>query len=163
MAELQAPHPRALEAVRIRSASLPEDRAGMLAVLETANMHRVPSSEMHDLDVGEWYVAERVGRIVGVAGYRLERREGELVGKTTLLAVLPSERTHGVGRSLQERRMSRMRRAGASKVVTNADRPETIEWYKRHFGYREIGSVAKTCEFGLPGVDHWTTLEAPLS
>jgi hypothetical protein len=58
--------------------------------------------------------------------------------------------------------MGLMRDAGATSVVTNADRPETIAWYERHFGYRRVGEVAKVHEFGRPDVDRWTTLEAPL-
>lgn len=134
----------------------------MLAVLETANMHHVPSPEMDDFDVGEWFVAELGGRIVGVAGFRLLSGEGGPVGKTTLLAVLPELRGSGVGRDLQELRMRRMRQAGATRVITNADRPETIAWYQHHFGYRVVGEVPKVCEFGLPDVDRWTTLEAAL-
>jgi 3-keto-5-aminohexanoate cleavage enzyme len=163
MPEVQAAHARSLVGVAIRLARLPDDRAGIIAVLETANMHHLPSSEMHDLDVGEWYVAVREGQIVGVGGFRFLSADGERVGKTTLLAVLPTERANGIGRSLQELRMRLMRDGGATRVITNADRPETIEWYKRHFGYREVGTVAKTREFGLAEVDHWTTLEAPLS
>ena len=147
---------------RIRPAELPADRAGMLRVLETANMHRVPSPEMDDFDVGSWYVAEAEAEIVGVAGYRLLDRDGELVGKTTLLAVDPGAREHGIGRELQTLRMRLMAEAGARRVITNADRPETIAWYERHFGYRKVGSVRKVHEFGLPDVDSWTTLEAPL-
>jgi ribosomal protein S18 acetylase RimI-like enzyme len=147
---------------RLRPARLPEDRPGMLAVLETANMHHVPSAEMDDFDVGSWHVAEAGATIVGVAGFRLLDEDGELTGKTTLLAVHPDQRQLGVGRALQELRMRLMREAGARRVITNADRPGTIEWYRRHFGYREIGSVAKRHEFGLPDVDRWTTLEAPL-
>jgi hypothetical protein len=64
---------------------------------------------------------------------------------------------------LQELRMEKMREAGAKRVITNADRPETIAWYKRHFGYREVGETPKLHEFGLPDVDHWTTLEADLT
>jgi ribosomal protein S18 acetylase RimI-like enzyme len=147
---------------RIRAAKLPADRAGMLRVLETANMHGVPSPEMDDFDVGDWYVAEASGEIVGVAGYRLLDRDGEPVGKTTLLAVDPQARQHGIGRKLQTLRMRLMVEAGAGRVITNADRPETIAWYERHFGYRKVGSVRKLHEFGLPEVDAWTTLEAPL-
>lgn len=146
----------------LRPARLPEDREAMLAVLETANMHHVPSPEMDDFDVGEWFVADSGGRIAGVAGYRLLRDERGPVGKTTLLAVYPEERSKGIGRALQDLRMELMRDAGATRVVTNADRPETIEWYRRHFGYRVVGEVAKLHEFGLPEVDRWTTLEAPL-
>jgi GNAT superfamily N-acetyltransferase len=150
-------------AYRIRPARLPEDRAAMLRVLETANMHRVPSPEMDDFDVGRWYVAEAGGRIVGVAGFRLLGGPIDPVGKTTLLAVDPAARQQGIGRALQELRMELMREAGASRVITNADRPETIAWYERHFGYRRVGEVRKLHEFGLPTVDRWTTLEARLS
>jgi 3-keto-5-aminohexanoate cleavage enzyme len=147
----------------IRPARLPEDRDQMLGVLATVNMHHVPSLEMEDFDVGHWYVAESEGRVVGVAGYRLLGPPGAPVGKTTLLAVDPGQRENGIGRALQELRMERMREAGATKVITNADRPETIAWYKRHFGYREVGRIEKLQEFGLPDVDRWTTLEADLS
>lgn len=146
----------------IRPARLPEDREGMLRVLETANMHRVPSPEMDDFDVGEWHVAEAQGLIVGVGGFRILSTPEGPVGKTTLLAVHPDARELGIGRALQELRMELMRHAGATRVITNADRPETIAWYQRHFGYRVVGEVEKLHEFGLPEVDRWTTLEASL-
>ena len=85
-----------------------------MAVLETANMHYVPSAEMHDFDRGRWYVAETDVGIVGVAGFRLIRHGDELVGKTTLLAVDPAARRHGIGRALQALRMELMRNAGAA-------------------------------------------------
>jgi GNAT superfamily N-acetyltransferase len=147
---------------RIRPASLPGDREQMLRVLATVNMHHVPSAEMDDFDVGHWYVAESDGRVVGVAGFRLLGPPDAAVGKTTLLAVDPDQREKGIGRALQELRMKEMRRAGATRVITNADRPETIAWYERHFGYRKVGEVPKLHEFGLPDVDRWTTLEADL-
>ena len=147
---------------RLRPAVLPADRKGMLRVLETSNMHHVPSPEMHDFDAGWWYVAEVDGEIAGVGGWEFHEKEGELVGKTTLLTVLPELRAFGIGRALQELRMGMMRDAGACKVVTNADRPEAIAWYERNFGYRKVGVVPKVMDFGLEGVDHWTTLEAPL-
>jgi N-acetylglutamate synthase-like GNAT family acetyltransferase len=152
-----------LPGYRIRSASLPADREEMLRVLATVNMHHVPSPEMDDFDVGRWWVAESDGRIVGVAGFRLLGPSDAPVGKTTLLAVDPEQREKGIGLALQELRMREMRRAGATRVITNADRPETIAWYKRHFGYREVGEVPKLHEFGLPDVDRWTTLEADLT
>jgi hypothetical protein len=58
--------------------------------------------------------------------------------------------------------MDAMRAAGKRRVRTNADRATTIAWYKRHFGYEEVGALAKLAEFGDPGVDSWTTLEADL-
>jgi len=154
--------PRASGAPVVRQAVLERDRAGMVRVLETANMHHVPSEEMDDFDVGHWLVAELDGEIAGVAGWRLTSREGRTVGKTTLLAVDPAHRALGLGRELQEVRMELMRQAGATAVITNADRPETIGWYERNFGYRRVGEVPKVADFGLPDVDRWTTLEAPL-
>jgi 3-keto-5-aminohexanoate cleavage enzyme len=147
----------------LRPAVLPADREAMLAVLATANMHHVPSQEMHDLGVGSWHVAELDGRVVGVCGFDLLNENGGLVGKTTLLAVHPDARGLGIGMALQELRMGLMRDAGAAKVITNADRPETIAWYVRHFGYRKVGEVAKLHEFGASDADRWTTLEAPLT
>jgi ribosomal-protein-alanine N-acetyltransferase len=117
---------------------------------------------MHDFDVGRWHVAVKSEVIVGVAGFRLLATPDGPVGKTTLLAVHPQARGHGIGQALQEHRMELMRDAGAVRVITNADRPDTIAWYERHFGYRKIGEVEKLHEFGLPEVDRWTTLEAPL-
>jgi ribosomal-protein-alanine N-acetyltransferase len=149
-------------AFSIRPARLPEDRAAALAVLETANMHHVPSAEMHDLDQGDWHVAEIAGRVVGVCGYDMVGVNGDLHGKTTMMAVHPEARGTGVGMALQRLRMGLMRDSGATRVITNADRPETIAWYERHFGYRRVGEVAKVHEFGRPDVDRWTTLEAPL-
>ena len=62
----------------------------------------------------------------------------------------------------RRKRYEQAREAGAQRVVTNADRPSTIAWYQRHFGYRRVGEVRKLHEFGLPDVDRWTTLEASL-
>ena len=146
----------------LRPAVIDQDRAAILKVLETSNMHHIPSAEMHDLDTGSWYVAEIDGDVVGVGGWELQHRGGELVGKTTLLTVKPDVRTAGIGGALQELRMGMMRDAGATKVITNADRPQVISWYERNFGYRKVGTIPKVMEFGLPDVQEWTTLEAPL-
>jgi N-acetylglutamate synthase-like GNAT family acetyltransferase len=136
-----------------------DDREAMLRVLRCANFHHVPSPEMPELDVPCFFVAEDGGRLVGVAGYKVT---GDGRGKTTLMAVEQEYRGAGVGQRLQELRMDAMRALGCTSVVTNADRPPTIEWYKRKFGYREVGTLAKLHEFGDPAVDRWTTLEAPL-
>src|SRR5262245_54610150 len=90
---------------RIRPARLPADRAAILRVLETANMHRVPSAEMDDFDVGRWHVAVANQGVVGVAGFRLLAAPEGPVGRTTLLVVHPEARGLGIGRALQELRM----------------------------------------------------------
>ena len=72
-------------------------------------------------------------------------------------------RGHGIGVQLQRHRMEVMRRCGTQILTTNSDLPETIEWYKTHFGYREVGRLKKLREFGAPDIDYWTTLEVELS
>lgn len=58
--------------------------------------------------------------------------------------------------------MEDMLARGIRTLTTNADLPATISWYKRHFGYREVGKLKKLHEFGDPGIDHWTTLQVDL-
>jgi len=142
----------------IRPARL-EDVPAMLEVLKTVNMHHIPSVEMPELDYRCYFVAEVEGRIIGICGYKIL---SATEGKTTLLAVLPDYRRWGVGRALQVKRMRVLLDQGIRFLLTNADRPETITWYKKHFGYQEIGFLAKEHEFGLPNVHYWTTLKTDL-
>ena len=144
--------------VIIRPAKEP-DIPAILEIMKTANMHYVPSLEMPDLDWRCFFIAEADGRIVGAAGYRItSNREA----KTTLMAVLPEYRRYGIGKSLQTRRMLALYERGIQTLITNADIPETIEWYKKYFGYREIGKLKKMHEFGRPDIDEWTTLQTDI-
>ena len=143
---------------RIRPARR-EDLPGILEVLRPWNMHHIPSPEMGEIDFSRFFVAERGGRIVGVSGYKMADPQ---TAKTTLLAVLPPLQRTGLGRELQQRRLEAMSREGAQRVVTNADRVETIVWYKKHFGYREAGRLEKKSSFGDDRVAYWTTLEMDL-
>ena len=136
------------------------DLPAMMEVLRSANMHYIPSPEMPELDLHCCCVAEVKSGVAGMSGYKiLSAREA----KTTLMAVLPEFRGWGIGRALQEWRMRELSRRGIQLLLTNADRPETIAWYKRHFGYREIGSLPKEHEFGHPDIFRWTTLEVDLN
>lgn len=123
-------------------------------------MHHIPSPEMGHLDYKRFIVAEQNGQLLGAAGYTFLSDD---VGKTTLMAVRPDCTKMGLGRKLQTRRMQILRGLGCVKIITNADRPETIAWYKQHFGYREIGKLSKIHSFGLNDVAEWTTLEADLT
>jgi len=136
-----------------------EDVPEILEVMRTANMHHVPSAEMPDLDWRCFFVCRVEGRIAGAAGYRILSAER---AKTTLMAVRPEYRELGIGRALQTRRMSELARRGIRTLTTNADIPETIAWYQRHFGYRVVGMLPKVHEFGRPDIDTWTTLETDL-
>jgi len=139
--------------------AVPSDRDAILAVMRPWNMHHVPSPEMESLDLDCFFVAEVAGSIIGASGYRIL---GEGRGKTTLLGVLPEHLRGGIGAALQDARLRAMADRGVHTVTTNADRPDTIRWYKSRFGYREVGTLQKIHSFGHPDIDHWTTLEMDL-
>ncbi|MFA5322531.1 MAG: GNAT family N-acetyltransferase [Smithella sp.] len=144
---------------RIRFAR-PEDIPCIIELMRPYNMHHIPSPEMGSLDYKCFIVAEQNGQLIGAAGYTFLADD---VGKTTLMAVRPDCARMGLGRKLQTRRMQFLRSLGCVKIITNADRPETIAWYKQYFGYREIGKLPKIHSFGLNDVPEWTTLEADLT
>jgi ribosomal-protein-alanine N-acetyltransferase len=134
----------------------PEDRDAILECLRPWNMHHVPSPEMERIELDRFFVAELSGQIVGAAGYTFIA-PGR--GKTTLLGVLPRHNALGIGAALQEARVQAMAAQGATKITTNADRPQVIAWYKKHWGYREVGKLPKLHSFGDDAVAEWTTLE----
>ncbi|MEE4214761.1 MAG: GNAT family N-acetyltransferase [Bacteroidales bacterium] len=136
-----------------------EDRDEILRIMEYWNMHHVPSEEMPELDISCFFIAEENGKIVGASGYKMISPE---VGKTTLLGVDPEEAGKGIGMALQQARLKKMHELGAKKVITNADRPDTIAWYKKHFGYYEVGKLKKIHSFGRDDIDEWTTIEMNL-
>lgn len=136
-----------------------EDRAAVLEVMRPWNMHHVPSPEMEELDLTCFFVARSGNRVVGAAGYKVL---SQTVGKTTLLGVLPEYAGNGIGKALQDARLGAMASLGIARVITNADRAETINWYKRRYGYREVGTLKKLHSFGDVSIDHWTTLELDL-
>ena len=144
-----------IEYARARKQDVPE----ILELLKFANMHHIPSEEMPDLDYRCYFVARDDGRMVGAGGYKIL---SETRGKTQLMVVHPDWRRRGIGMRLQTLRLQAMARKGVQKVVTNADRPPTIAWYKTHFGCQEVGKLKKVHEFGDPEIDWWTTLELDL-
>jgi len=142
----------------IRKAS-ESDRVDILRIMEHWNMHHVPSEEMPDLDISCFFIAEQKGRVVGASGYKIL---SPTEGKTTLLGVDPHINGKGIGRKLQLARMKAMYDMGVESLITNADRPRTISWYKVFFDYEEIGSIPKVHSFGDDSVSHWTTLKTNL-
>lgn len=137
----------------------PQDRDEIIKVLTPWNMHHIPSPEAEEIDISCFFVAKISGKIIGVCGYKL-LSEGK--GKTRLLAVYPEFQGSGVGKALQDVRLETMYKAGVKKVITNADRPEIILWYKKHYGYYQISTLDKVSSHGLDEIDHWTTLEMDL-
>jgi len=135
------------------------DRLGILFILEQFNMHHIPSLEMDELDIDKFFVAKIRDKIVGAAGYKML---SPTEAKTTLMGVLPEFSGDGIGKELHHERMKAVYALGAKTLTTNADRHETIIWYKKHFGYKEIGKLKKLCAFGGENIDYWTTLRTDL-
>lgn len=144
--------------MQIRKATR-EDKDSILAVMKPWNMHHVPSEEMEELDISCFFVATVDNKIVGASGYKLLPDEQ---GKTTLLGVLPGNNGKGIGKLLQEARLKAMYDLGVKTVITNADRVATIKWYKKNYGYFEVGRIKKVASFGDDSIDSWTTLEMDL-
>lgn len=138
----------------------PREIPDIIELMRPYNMHHIPSPEMGPLDYKCFIVAEQDGHLIGTAGYAFLSDD---VGKTTLMAVRPDCTKMGLGKILQTKRMQILRSLGCTKIITNTDRPETIAWYKQHFGYREIGKLLKIHSFSLEDVPEWTTLEADLT
>ena len=144
--------------MKIRRA-VEQDRFEILEVMKPWNMHRVPSPEMEELDINCFFVAVIDSKVVGASGYKILN---ESQGKTTLLGVLPAYNGKGIGKILQEKRLEAMYKAGLKTVITNADRPATIKWYIKNYGYKKIGHLKKVSSFGDDSIHEWTTLEMDL-
>jgi len=135
------------------------DLPAIMDLLKIANMHYIGSAEMPSISFENYFVAKADGKVVGFCGYRVL---SPIRAKTELMVVHPDCRGMGVGYKLQRRRMEDMLARGIRTLTTNTDLPETIEWYKKHFGYRKTGELKKVNEFGSPDIDRWTTLEVDL-
>ncbi len=137
-----------------------QDIDRIMEILEMVNYHHIGGSEMPSFPLEDCFVAELDGRIVGVAGCRIIDEHN---AKTTLMAVDPACRGHGVGLKLQRARMDHLCSLGLKHLYTNCDDEKVIDWYVRHFGYRATGKrVAKTESFGLPYKTEWTTIVCDL-
>ena len=135
-------------------------RERILELLEKVNMHYIPSSEMSELTYENYFVAKIDGLVVGFSGYKQLSADR---AKTELMAVDPKYRGLKIGYKLQRKRMADMYDKGVRTLITNCDLPATISWYQKHFGYKIVGELKKTCEFGDPNINYWTTLETDLT
>ncbi len=144
---------------------LPAEIGRVIEILAYWNMAPVaPSAECPDVEttglgMGSTFVAVAGGKIVGVSSYLL-RADGW--AETVSLGVEPSWRGEGVGERLQRARLLELKALGIRHVRTETDRPETIAWYVRKFGYRIAGTAPKKHAFSLPDVGHWTVLTLDL-
>jgi len=143
----------------------PEEIGRALEILSKWNMApiapspEIPDPERAELAADYTLVALYGERVVGVASYILL---GADRAETASLAVDPEWRGKGIGEALQRARLEELRARGVRHVRTETDRPETVAWYVRKFGYRIAGTARKKHPFSLPGVDHWTVLTLDL-
>lgn len=143
-----------------------EDLGQAMAILAAWNMapraadETTPEVERSELDMSRTFVARAGDRVVGVASYIVH---DAALAETASLAVDPSVRGAGVGARLQQARLDEMRALGIQRVRTETDRPETIDWYIRKFGYRRVGTNPKKHDFSLDDVKEWTVLELDLN
>ena len=128
-------------------------------LLKQANMHDIPSEEMPGLSYENYFVAKVDNRIAGFCGYKIL---SPTEAKTELMVVDNKFRKLGIGFMLQKKRMDDMVEKGIKTLTTNTDLPATINWYKKHFGYKEVGKLKKLHEFSDPNISHWTTLQTDL-
>jgi ribosomal-protein-alanine N-acetyltransferase len=136
-----------------------KDKPDIFRLLKIANMHYIPSEEMPELTFENYYVCRIDGETAGFCGYKIL---SPTTAKTELMVVDPKCRGKGIGFKLQEFRMMRMYEQGIKILITNSDIPDTIDWYKKYFGYKEVGTLKKIHEFGRKDIDHWTTLQVDL-
>ncbi|MCM8820720.1 MAG: GNAT family N-acetyltransferase [Candidatus Omnitrophica bacterium] len=136
-----------------------KDKPVIFRLLKQANMHYIPSPEMPSLTYENYFVAQVKRKVVGFCGYKILDTN---TAKTELMVVDRRYRNRGIGYQLQVHRMKDMLNKGIQKLITNTDHPETIAWYKKHFGYVEVGKLKKLHRFGTPDIEYWTTLEVDL-
>jgi len=136
-----------------------KNKPDIFRLLKQANMHYIPSEEMPSLTYENYFVAKVDGNVVGFSGYKILSKHD---AKTELMVVDNNARGKGIGYALQVRRMEDMLVKGIQTLTTNSDLPESINWYKKYFGYKEIGKLKKIHEFGDPNIDEWTTLQVDL-
>ena len=151
-------------AITIRSMKA-ADTSAALCILRAWNMAPVQpegpiqEAERSELVVENSFVAELDNTLVGVCSMIIH---SPTLAETASLAVETSARGTGAGYLLQVTRLREMRRRGITTVHTETDRPETIDWYIRKFGYKKVGTDPKKHNFSLDDVDEWTVLRLDL-
>jgi 3-keto-5-aminohexanoate cleavage enzyme len=118
-----------------------------------------PETGSDSIDIENSFVALDGEAVVGVASY-IVWSEG--LAETVSLGVDSRYRGTGIGYRLQMARLEEMKKRGIKTVLTETDRPETVNWYIRKFGYSITGKRRKKHPYSLPDVDYWTVLELDL-
>ncbi len=149
------------EIVKLAKKEVPE----AMALLEQWNMAprpasaEIPNPERESLIIEHTFVAKDNGKIIGVGSYLVLDNQ---TAETASLAVDPDYKGKGIGYALQIARLREIKKRGFRWVHSETDRPETINWYIKKFGYKKTGTNPKKHVFSLPNVDFWTVLKLDL-
>jgi len=122
-------------------------------------MHHAIDDKDENIDLSLFFVAKVLDKVVGVAGYSIIN---SIKGRTRLLAILPEFQGSGIGKALQDTRLEAMYNSGIKIVESRSDRIETILWYKKNYGYQEVGTIKKEKVTGLVHIFNSTILELDL-
>jgi 3-keto-5-aminohexanoate cleavage enzyme len=150
--------------IKIRK-MLPRDYDAVIEILAGWNMapvapsKEIPDPERSNINIQNTFVALDGDAVVGVASYIELTPE---LAETASLAVNSRYKGSGIGFKLQEARLVEMIQKGIKCVRSETDRPETINWYIKNFGYHIAGKNPKKHSFSLSDVDSWTVLELDL-
>lgn len=142
-----------------------EDMEAVIEILSKWNMApvkftpEIPEPIRSSININNSFVALDGKRIVGVCSYSIHSSE---LAETASLALEPEYRGKGIGHKLQMARLKEMKEKGVKKLITHADRPETISWYIKKFGYRIIGKEKKRHPWSRYDIDYRTVLELDL-
>lgn len=134
------------------------DWPSILALLETANLHRIGGPEMREYPLSMCFVARLGKEIVGVCGYRIVN---ERSARNTMTAVAPKHRGQGVGTRLKRACIDFLAEQGVREIFTNCDHQAIIDWNLREFGFQPTGRlIPKEEDFGDSNATHWINLVA---
>ena len=120
----------------------------------------IPNPERSGLDISKSFVAENGNKIIGICSYILLM---ETTAEAASFAVDPAYKGMGIGSMLQIARLEEMKEIGVTKVRSETDSPQIIQWYTKKIGYRIIGKNPKKHAFSNPAIDEWTVLELDLN
>jgi len=142
-----------------------EDMDAVMAILAAWNMAprppspALPTPEREGINIPHTFVAVDENSIVGVCSYIVH---SETEAETASMAVRPDYIGSRAAVALQRARLEEMRARGIKRIRTESDRPRTIEWLMKRFGFRIVGTHKKLHDFSLSDVDCWTVLELDL-
>lgn len=120
--------------------TLPRARAAVRSALAPRGVHGRP--------IGEFAVAEQVGRVVGFVWFRTEGTFHHS-GYIRWVAVAPEARSRGIGRALMQHAEQRILAQGPNVFLLVSDFNRQARAFYRNRGYAKVGAIP---DYVLPGI-----------